>query len=334
MEARSTREVIAAFRRTHRVSGCACAVDTAHDLILGMPLPLRAATNTALQAHIHALALNERGEILDHFKHLSLLDVEDCVALEPRPVQIDSVLRVGEVAILAGAAKARKTWLALDLAQAMAEEAKWCAEFQCRLGSVLYIDAECPPEVLGERLRINRVGSPTMQDQVQVLSCRGNAPQSVDHACEMIRQGVAQADARLVIIDTLSAFLPMSDENDNAEATHLMSEIVRVAEEMDVSILLIHHTPKGGGAQRSTVDAAAGAGAFARRADTVLAVREEDEITCLDIRARSFPGRTRFHLAWNAAHRPVATEAPPEDPPEDAPKRSRRRSAQAVECRD
>lgn len=232
-----------------------------------------------------------------------ILESTDIARLPPRPQLVRSVLRQGEVALMVGATKSRKTWLAIDLALSVAGGRLWLGR-ECAPAPALFVDAECPREVLGERLRIlERDRSPRAAERLSWVARRGSCPTSVLDACCDLRQDIAESDAHLCVIDTMSAYFPVKDENDNAEATSLLSRITDVAEEMQCAIVLVHHTPKASGGKRSVVDAGAGAGAYARRVDTVIAIREEEDEAkevhmYLDVRSRSCEALPRMRLGW------------------------------------
>jgi len=258
-----------------------------------------------------------------------LSTIGDIEHIPPRPIIIDGIARAGEVVLLAGQAKAKKTWLALDLAIACSAGGRWGGTQSCEPCPVLYVDAECPREVIAERMRLRMLdaGKPTTEAcrRVQLLSARGTVRRSIESACDTIRQGICQSGAGLCIIDTLSAYFPVEDENDNAEATAAMGSIVAVAEDLQCVIMMIHHTPKGAaGSQRATVDMAAGAGAWARRADTVVSIREIEGETLMDVRARSLPAIERACIRWGPTMAPRFEPAPDtSDIPTVAPTQSK-----------
>ena len=83
-----------------------------------------------------------------------------------------------------------------------------------------------------------------------------------------------------------------------------MSRLVKVAEDYSCALCIVHHTPKQSGTKRTVVDAAAGAGAYSRRADSIIAVRQEDGENYVDIRCRSFAQIERFVVTYGANMRP------------------------------
>lgn len=249
------------------------------------------------------------------YKRVILDNLETFEAVGEREIIINNVIRDAEVGLVVGAAKAGKTWIGLDLALSIVEGSFFLGALECSPSNVLYLDAESTREMLADRMRICRINRPQHQGKLSFLCNRGNTPSTLGQATEILRQSISQSDARLCIIDTLTAFFPMENENDNAEATAIMSQIVNIAEDYGCAIMIIHHTPKQSGTQRTVVDAAAGAGAFARRADTVLAVRQEEKENYVDLRTRSFKPIDRFVITFGANMKPQAESCDP-NPPE------------------
>jgi RecA-family ATPase len=239
------------------------------------------------------------------YQSVALDDLESLKDVQPRDVLVEGVLRVNEVALLIGAAKANKTWIGIDLALAITEGGRFMGALNCPMaGDVLYLDAESSREMLAERFRLSRLNSPKEIGKLSILCQRGKSPETVSDALDIIAQGISQSQASLCIIDTLSAYFPIANENDNAEATNIMSRLVKVAEEYACALCIVHHTPKMSGTQRTVVDAAAGAGAYTRRADSIIAVRQEDGENYVDIRCRSFAQMERFVVTYGANMRP------------------------------
>lgn len=303
---------IQVFTRLYRAHGVAHADDMAcaAHAALALTGEHERMEWAALRTHIEGIALswNERD-----YRAIDLLDPREIDSLVQPPEIVTGIMRAGELAIMIGAAKTRKTWLALDLCLALATGGLWMRGVMTTQQSVLYIDAEGSPACLAERLRMLRVGRHMRDSDIplRILSTRGAAPTSRSSACEMVRKGISHSDATFVIIDTLSAFFPTENENDNAEATATMSAIVAVCEEMACACLLVHHTPKGGGSDRSVVDSGAGAGAYTRRADTVMSVREADSELYFDCRSRSLPPIGRGCILFeNATMVPIVAPAP------------------------
>jgi hypothetical protein len=66
--------------------------------------------------------------------------------------------------------------------------------------------------------------------------------------CGYTKYRVQHKGDKLVILDTISRFWDVTDENDAAQVIHALSPIYAISRAFDASILLLHHTRKGGGA--------------------------------------------------------------------------------------
>lgn len=237
---------------------------------------------------------------------IELVDIASTTAIALAAPVVEGLLRIGEVALLCGAAKTKKTWMALALAHDVASASDFVRQMCVQAARpVLYIDAECGQAVMGSRVKLLRIARAPLIEQISLYACRGVARPSIGVACNLMRRAIEQCGAELCIVDTLSAYFPAQNENDNSEATDTMGQILRVADESQCAIVLIHHTAKGGGEQRSAVDAASGASAYARRADTVITLRDDPQgEMMLDVRSRSFPPVDRHCITWDSTMRP------------------------------
>ena len=231
------------------------------------------------------------------------------------PCIVENILRQGEVAIMAGAPKGKKTWLALDLALACLYGGSWLGQFLCHGCRVLYVDMECHPGTVEFRLQSlhqhHRWARQTFPDDRFHLAALRTQGTYRDYVCaiEQLTNTIWDVEADIVIVDTISAFLPLKDENANAEVNHAMGGIMAAASQTEAGLFVIHHTPKGGNS-RDVTDAAAGAGAFTRRPDTVISVTTEtlppptetggDETTnhYIDFRFRSHAPLDRHRIDW------------------------------------
>jgi RecA-family ATPase len=297
-------DVMAIYRRYRRAGG----IDEAEKMARAAISLIRETDQSA--AYLLYLEFEANLRTLDKltpqtYQRVSLDDLESLRDVQPREVLVEGVLRVNEVALLIGAAKANKTWIGIDLALAITEGGRFMGALNCPMaGDVLYLDAESSREMLAERFRLSRLNSPREIGKLSILCQRGKSPENVTDALDIIAQGISQSQASLCIIDTLSAYFPIANENDNAEATHIMSRLVKVAEDYLCALCIVHHTPKQSGTKRTVVDAAAGAGAYSRRADSIIAVRQEDGENYVDIRCRSFAQIERFVVTYGANMRP------------------------------
>lgn len=155
---------------------------------------------------------------------------------EPRRFLIDGLICAGDLVILAGRPKSGKSWLLLQLAQAIDGGGSWLGR-AATAGRVLYIALEDGERRLYERLHIRRWKPKRAAFAFAMLSLsEGGLGQIEDVAPEY----------DCIIIDTLRAAAGGSvDENDNARMGELVQGVANIAHTTGCTILIVHHTRKG-----------------------------------------------------------------------------------------
>jgi DNA-binding transcriptional ArsR family regulator len=193
----------------------------------------------------------------------------------PEPVwAVPGILPAG-LGILAGMAKLGKSWLALQMAKAVASGGEVLGT-KVEQGPVLYLALEDSQETLQERMRIQgwpEVGNPPVDfltigkfyDQVGDLRAGG---------AEKLTWEIEHRGYRLTIIDTLSRAIT-GDQSDIREMTNWLSPIQEVGHETHSAILLIDHHRKGGLFKSDVVQDILGSTAKGAIADTSLGLYRE-----------------------------------------------------------
>ena len=240
-----------------------------------------------------------------------------------RPV-IHSLLREGEVMNIIAPPKTGKSWLATDLALAVATGRPWLGTFETVKGDVLIIDNELHPETSAHRIpRIAEArGLPldTYAACVWVQNLRGQLRDLV--AMKPYFAAIEPGQYKLIILDAFYRFMPReTSENDNATMAMLYNHLDRHAARLGCSFVLIHHASKGNQSGKSVTDVGAGAGSQSRATDTHLVLRahEEDNVVVLDAAVRSWPPLKARCLRWdfpvfNPIHGLDATALRPDRP--------------------
>ena len=146
--------------------------------------------------------------------------------------------------LLVGAPKVGKSWLALNLAVAVASGSDAMGSIPVEQGKVLYIALEDTPRRLKNRL-YQMLG--TMIPAPQDLVCVTNWPRLTNGGIDqLIRYLTENKDTRMVIIDTWGKIRSHSEidnglYNNDYEA---VTGIKNVADEFGVSIVAVHHQRK------------------------------------------------------------------------------------------
>ncbi|GHV75537.1 hypothetical protein AGMMS49942_03580 [Spirochaetia bacterium] len=137
--------------------------------------------------------------------------------------------------ILAGAPKLGKSWLALNMAMAVSDGGRFMGKIDVQKCSVLYLCLEDTARRLQDRLQ--KLNATPVDNLQFILECPSGAVGLASYLRE-------HKDTRLVIIDTWARFSLILDQNDYAETTRKAGALKSIADELDISIVVIHHTRK------------------------------------------------------------------------------------------
>ena len=147
------------------------------------------------------------------------------------------------VMFLAGAPKVGKSWLALDMALAVASGREFLGRLPVDSGQVLYLALEDTGRRLQDRLGKVLNGKPAPDALTLATQC----PPVSAGGLELIRQWLSdREDARLVIIDVWAKFRgPVSSSGSAYAADYAaVTAIKKLADQYNVAIVLIHHLRK------------------------------------------------------------------------------------------
>jgi hypothetical protein len=220
-----------------------------------------------------------------------------------RPVLVEGMLRLTEVANVIASPKVGKSYLVGSLALSIATGRPWLG-MDVKQGPVLLIDNEIHIELITDRLcRIAKgmeIPETEIDGQLKVMSLRGRGCDIHELATHF--GGIQRGEYSLVILDALYRFIPAgTSENDNAEMTQIYNAIDSYAELLGSSFVCVHHSSKGLQSEKGVTDMGAGAGAISRAADTHIAIRphEQEGLAVLEAVTRSFKQPPPISLKWD-----------------------------------
>jgi len=215
---------------------------------------------------------------------------------------IEGLLRQGETMNIISATKIGKSWLATDLALAVATGRPWLG-MQTVRGDVLILDNELHGETSANRIpkvaKARGMDFDEVADHLFVHNLRGQL-QTIDTLERYFRQ-FEPGRFSMVILDAFYRFLPVrTDENDNGTMANLYNILDSFSDYMKSSFVLIHHTSKGNQSLKDVTDVGAGAGAQSRATDTHLVLRrhEQNDVVVLEAAVRSWPPLPPRCLRW------------------------------------
>jgi hypothetical protein len=196
-------------------------------------------------------------------------DAAELAALSDPPI-IHGLLREREVASVIGAAKTSKTWFTLAMALAVARGDPFLG-MDTERRKVLYLDYELKPGTFLKRMSLLAADRPE-GFYFQCLRGEARLP-SVDEIAALVEaEGFG-----LVVVDSLYRTGWMTEENNNDTTPRDLAPLQDFTRRCAASLVLVDHTGKGGGAEKTAVDAARGASAKGGFWDCLLVLRPTDK---------------------------------------------------------
>jgi hypothetical protein len=188
--------------------------------------------------------------------------------------------------VLAGRQKLGKTWLAIDMALAVATGTAAIGSILCEQGDVLYIDMENGPRRIQSRIATLFPDERNRLD-LSRLEWVTEAPQlDAGFIKELESWRVSVPLPRLVIIDVIQRIKPPGNPARNAyENDYLIwAPLQHWATGHGIAVLGLHHTKKGGA--EDPLEALSGSNGLGACADTVLVLDSDQNGKTLYVRGR------------------------------------------------
>jgi hypothetical protein len=222
---------------------------------------------------------------------VNLLPVEPAHQLKARPIDerwlVDGLWGEEAVGLIGGEPKCCKSFLALDLAVAVASGKPCLRRFAVRQpGRVLLFAAEDALHIVRQRLEgIGAAAGVTLEQlDVQVITAprlRLDLPDDV----ERLADTVAALRPRLLVLDPFVR-LHRRDENVAGEVAPLLALLRDLQREYQLAVAVVHHAKKGGGHVRAG-QALRGSSEFHAWGDSMLYLRRHGERLILSVEHRA-----------------------------------------------
>lgn len=187
------------------------------------------------------------------------------------PFLIQDIVPAGAIAEIHGAPGVGKSFVSIAMALSVTCDLPFLGH-QVARGPVLYVAAE---RFLGLRRRIEAWSSRHGATDLSRLRIMQDGPQLIDAASmrTFLRTVERLPECpSLVVIDTFSRCLVGADENGQRDMTKVVESIDNVRKATGATILLVHHTRKGGDIER-------GSTVLRGAADLMIAVKGGEDIT-------------------------------------------------------
>ena len=227
---------------------------------------------------------------------MSLLPVEPAYRLAERSEEhrwlVTGLWSEQAVGIVGGEPKCCKSFLALDLAVAVAAGVPCLRRFAVsRAGRVLLFAAEDALHIVRRRLEgISAAAGVALANlDIQVITAP-TVRLDLDADRRNLAETVARLKPRLLILDPFVR-LHRIDENASGEVAPLLAYLRELQRRHDVAVLVVHHAKKGGGGVRAG-QALRGSSEFHAWGDSNLYLRRDGDDLSLSVEHRAAASMT------------------------------------------
>lgn len=191
----------------------------------------------------------------------------------PEPHWIVPGIIPSGLTILAGAPKLGKSWLALQIAQAVAAGGSVLGQ-RVESGRALYMALEDPPRRLSQRMVRQNWPHGLMADFLTLGSFMDIYGDLRSGGGDRLTDQIEQKGYCLVVIDTLSRAIP-GDQNDVGEMTQWLTPLQEIAHARNAAIILIDHHKKRGDNNPDAIADILGSTGKGAMADTIIGLYRE-----------------------------------------------------------
>lgn len=197
---------------------------------------------------------------------VSFSDLEDLPPLAPEVIH--GILRKGHKMLVAGASKAGKSFLLIELALSIVNGSEWLG-FQCEKGKVLYINLEVDGRSFYKRIDdVRSEMKINSTEGLDVWNLRGQNV-SIDKLAPKLIRRAKSKNYDAIIFDPLYK-INEGDENNASEMARFFNHLDYVCVQLQTSVICCHHHSKGAQGGKFSMDRASGSGVFARDPDALL----------------------------------------------------------------
>ena len=205
---------------------------------------------------------------------LELLDAGQFLANvgTPPPMLVQSLLPERSLILLSGKPKHGKSFLALDIADAVSQGRDVLGEYPVnRPGRVIYLSMEDSKYTLANRLLLRGIKP---GDKRPLTVCSQRFTLGTSEGCETLRRLIKPLSPVLLIVDTAAQSLGVRDWSNRSEIVDRMGALMELAREV-CTVLLVAHNRK---AQGEYGDEIAGSNGFTAAVDGWLSAQTKQEM--------------------------------------------------------
>jgi RecA-family ATPase len=222
---------------------------------------------------------------------------------------IDKIIPNKAVCILTGKRGTLKTFVALNIAYAIASGTKFLDKFSTGKAGVLYFDKENGVHIMKQRVKMIKRGL-ELEEKLKIgFICFSQLKIDKKFDLLAIEKVIEEHKPKLLIVDTYRRGISF-DENDAGAVSKLFVDMLRpLCEEHNFSILLIHHNRKGGANTNDEMDELRGSSDLANYADIILKTERRSSFLILkQLKNRNMQELKPIQIKTNFEHENLKLE--------------------------
>jgi AAA domain len=230
---------------------------------------------------------------LKTWKELRESKMEELVELIEGVVYSRSKMTVG------AESKAGKTWILMDLAQAMSRGVPWFGlkTKKCR---VLYVDFELQEQLTRSRFDMidrHRKYKDRADDMV-IVNLRGY-PMNAEEFKAYLLNEIGDEKFDVIFLDPLYKIMAGTDHNAAGQVSVVLGNLEEITRRTGATIIYADHFAKGNASAKKSQDRIAGSGVTARDPDAIVTFTENEIGGALSVEfdLRGFPPKQPFSVA-------------------------------------
>jgi hypothetical protein len=246
-----------------------------------------------------------------------------------RPI-VHGLLRDGETMSLVAPYDTGKSWMAIDLAFAIATGEAWLGSIPCETGRVLFIDSELHPETFTRRMLdvavAKQIDLDRINDRIDFLTLRCSP--LGDLRIGSYLDSIDSKSHDVIMIDSFEPFMLSQSLDSDSSAASLSTTLYRLARKLRCALVLVRHIGFGDAPEKPNLEVTRLANNRSFGTDTVVAIRPHctDKAFLLQAKARTWPTPRPRCFRWhyplwqpdesldlthhNAEDRPKTTNSP------------------------
>jgi len=174
-------------------------------------------------------------------------------AMKPQPPLdyiIDKLITNPSVNIFYGESGSKKTYTMINMAVCVANGKDWLG-FKTKQSPVLIIDEESREKRLLKRINETVKGEEIKHVDNIYYICLAGFKLDNDEDAKKIESEIKNTKSKLVIFDALTDIMD-GDENSKKDVQPVMNALGKIADNTGASLIVIHHSNKGGGYRGSS----------------------------------------------------------------------------------